>query len=364
MIPSLWFAAVLGSQFYIFPSGMPQPAHVLTAVLFMCYIFRRRLLSSLGASKHIIYALTAFVFYLLCVNIAWSIVESDPAFLINSVFWVFSYLVAVVMLCAVNSDTVRSSVKWAAFAGVVFLAAAWVLKVGRFNYGSRYNGFFNDPNQMAFWVLCATAVFLNLSSKLSKTILVVLCAASLVAVLSTMSRSALLGVGFILFGMFLRFLGFQPGESRVRSYVYIVVGLALFPVLLYFLTGSGLAGDVIQRFAQTDFAEQADLRGYGRLTAYPEYLLFGAGQALDSRFESKHEIHSSWVAILFYYGVVGLALFSFFIYKIFIRLDLSGKFVFVAPMFYGLSTYGLRSPVFWIFIASTLYVVNTKKFSR
>lgn len=117
---------------------------------------------------------------------------------------------------------------------------------------------------------------------------------------------------------------------------------------------------MLDRFSVTDFGEQADLRGYGRPQNYPEFLLFGAGQGLDTRFMSEHEIHSSWVAIFFYYGLIGLTLFIILLWNIFSKLDIAEKLVFFAPMFYGISTYGLRSPIFWFFIASAIFAANKK----
>jgi hypothetical protein len=52
------------------------------------------------------------------------------------------------------------------------------------------------------------------------------------------------------------------------------------------------------------------------------------------------------MAVVFYYGILGLLLFLAFVWKLFpVKLNL----LFMSPLFvYGLFTYGLRTPYFWI----------------
>jgi hypothetical protein len=65
----------------------------------------------------------------------------------------------------------------------------------------------------------------------------------------------------------------------------------------------------LKRLLTTDWQSEAKLRGYFRPIDYPKYLIFGAGHGDEARFNSKHEIHSSFLSIFFYYGVFGLILF-------------------------------------------------------
>jgi hypothetical protein len=92
------------------------------------------------------------------------------------------------------------------------------------------------------------------------------------------------------------------------------------------------------------------VRGYIRFVEAPQFLLYGAGQGGDDRFGEfegyVYEIHSSLAAVLFYYGILGLILFLAFIWKLF---PIKHNLLFLSPLFvYGLFTYGLRAPYFWI----------------
>ena len=247
------------------------------------------------------------------------------------------------------------------FLSLSILLIFWILGFGDYKFGARYNGFFNDPNQMAFWVLCCCSTFLLLNKHgYSYRLLVFFISSALI--MATMSRSALIGLAFIFLGLVYSFYknGEQKrgGRSRVRFPVAIALTLAVFSLSSILIINSEDFKDVAQRFASTNISEQADIRGYARLMNFPEHLIFGAGQAFDERFGHTVEIHSTWVAFLFYYGVLGFSLFAFFVFGIFKKLALYDRLIASAPLVYGFSTFGARTPVFWIFIAVLYYVAS------
>ena len=100
-------------------------------------------------------------------------------------------------------------------------------------------------------------------------------------------------------------------------------------------------------------------------------LLFGAVQGYDMRFKEVsvggvyHEIHSSFASPLFYYGVIGFGLLYAAFYLL-ARDRLRGWqwLVFAAPFVYELTTYGLRTPVFWIMLASLYTIAPSNRLPR
>ena len=105
------------------------------------------------------------------------------------------------------------------------------------------------------------------------------------------------------------------------------------------------------RVLNTKWVDEAKLRGYFRPFEHSQYLLFGAGQGDDARFNAAHEVHSSLLGVFFYYGVAGFILFLVFLYQVFRRLNLPEALMLSAPFVYGLFTYGLRTPIFWVLMA-------------
>jgi hypothetical protein len=107
----------------------------------------------------------------------------------------------------------------------------------------------------------------------------------------------------------------------------------------------------LNRLATTEWQIEAKKRGYLRPIDFPQYLLFGAGHGDEARFNSPYEIHASFMGVFFYYGIFGLALFFGFLFQIFRRLSLPEAVMLSAPFVYGLFTYGLRTPIFWVLMA-------------
>lgn len=358
-IAILWFFALIGSQFYVFSSGSIQPGNIPLLFIMVFSVFKVKKIKNIDID--IIKYLLFFIVYSLIVNLVWSIIEQDTKFIFASLFWLFGFLVLTSGVIDLNSKRVVSFLRSSAFLGIISLLVFWFFGLGEPVFPPRYNAYFNDPNQMAFWILCTFSVYFYLMPKDSKWLVSILLMLSAVLVFATISRSALLGLVFSTVGVVIRFQGLGSKSSLSNKIFYIIISLIVFvPIFLYFSKSNAYIA-LVNRLLTSDFGSQSEIRGYTRILEYPEYLFLGAGQGLDYRFESGVEIHSSWAALLFYYGIFGLFIFLIFIMKIFIRLDIAGKFVFLGPLVYGFSTYGLRSPIFWFFIAAAIYAakVNT-----
>src|SRR5699024_8035594 len=121
-------------------------------------------------------------------------------------------------------------------------------------------------------------------------------------------------------GMMLSLISSTGGTSFQQKLNKKLIGLGLvIPVVCgvtFYIAHSGDFHKLYLRLVNTDIAYALADRGYTQLIEYPKYLLFGAGQGLDSRFGDSAEIHSTWAGFLFYYGLIGLGLFLFFIFRV------------------------------------------------
>ena len=216
---------------------------------------------------------------------------------------------------------------------------------------------FNDPNQMAFWVLCSLSSILLLSQNrlLNTTLFIV----SVILCIATMSRSALVGLLPLGLGFYLKGFSYIKRTSfKIASIVLVAMTIALITVHLF--TGVQISEDstfgfFYNRLVSTDIEGQLETRGYNILAEHDEYILFGAGQDMV-RFGHDVEIHSTWLGILFYYGVVGFSLFVGIFVVLLRRAKLYEILIALGPILYGMSTYGARTPVFYIFIFA-LYIL-------
>lgn len=333
------------SQFYLWSSGLPQFSHLLIILAIVIFSYRGKIIST-----YLIKIFFIFLIYVILVNIVWYFIYLDFSYISSTIYWIFNFLFFLLMVSLVNKDNNKENFKRL----VLFLIPfsyfleifIWLTGVGRYYFSPRYNGLFNDPNQMAFWVLSSCSIYLFLSDNKFKNILVYVL--SLILIVLTMSRSATLGFLILTLGLIFQHKS-RLDFKIIFSLISLVVAIALFSILLKF----GLLDNLLVRFSegvqQND--DQVSSRGFDILINFPEYLLFGAGQGAYYLYSSTgNEIHSTWFGILFYYGIVGFFLFVFFLFNIFKKLDFAEKFIFLGPMIYGFFTYNARTLAFWFLV--------------
>lgn len=341
------------SQFYFWSSGVPQFSHIfiMGAIL---------LLFSKSSKINIEYSniILLFVAYAICVNFAWYLIVLDSSYMMSTVYWIFNLLFFLLMM---NLNQVQINFFYEKllflipFSYIVEIII-WASNLGRYDFEPRYNGLFNDPNQMAFWVLSSCAIYLYISGNGFKKITIYFLA--LFLILLTMSRSA--SVGFLMLTLGLIFS--QKGDLNKRIFVFIGT-LVFFGSLSYFLYNLGVFDSIALRFIEglDQRDSQVEGRGLFSFLDYPQYLIFGAGQGAHWLYNpTGNEIHSTWLGILFYYGIIGISLFLIFLYQIFKKLSLSNKMILLGPMLYGFTTYSARTIIFWFLLAAFLLFSNNK----
>lgn len=342
------------SQFYFWSSGVPQFSHIfiMGAIL---------LLFSKSSKINIEYSniILLFVAYAICVNFAWYLIVLDSSYMMSTVYWIFNLLFFLLMM---NLNQVQINFFYEKllflipFSYIVEIII-WASNLGRYDFEPRYNGLFNDPNQMAFWVLSSCAIYLYISGNGFKKITVYFLA--LFLILLTMSRSA--SIGFLMLTLGLIFS--QKGDLNKKIFVFIGT-LVLFGSLSYFLYNLGVFDSIALRFMEglDQRDSQVEGRGLFSFLDYPQYLIFGAGQGAHWLYNpTGNEIHSTWLGILFYYGIIGISLFLIFLYQIFKKLSLSNKMILLGPMLYGFTTYSARTIIFWFLLAAFLLFSNNNK---
>jgi hypothetical protein len=64
-----------------------------------------------------------------------------------------------------------------------------------------------------------------------------------------------------------------------------------------------------------------------------------------------HEIHSSAGTVFFSYGIVGVALFLYFLWQLLRGASVRSMFILVPPLLYTIAHQGLRVSLLWILFA-------------
>lgn len=345
----LFLTGVLLLQFYIYDSGKLQPSHILFLISFFIIVTIKGFSNFVISNKNF-KRLLRFIFITIIINGFYSITHSNLDFLISSSHYIFGIITTYLTIFILFKFGKKNIFLTILFSTLFFLFILWFLGLGEYKFLPRYNGFFNDPNQMAHWALCTLVMIVLLNDKYQYLNYISLLLTSIIIFLS-LSRSGLMGL-FVVF-----FIVFIPSKKNILLITTIIFIFFIIYSSFSFSDNQILESfdNIITRLSESDFNDQADARGYNRVFQYPEYLVLGSGQAEDYRFKSDFEIHSTWMAILFYYGIFTFSYFLFILHKIFVNLTFTQIGVIMGPLFYGFSTFGLRTPVFWMFLGVIIF---------
>lgn len=379
----LMVGAILASPFYIYASGLPQPAHILMLIasVFIVAVNKEFCDGLVKSNKYLV----AFLCVVIFVNSIYFIKHGEGIFLINSIYWLYGGFLMMAVMCIFDDEWLNDWIKIFILFQLSMVSMSYLLGWGGFLYWPRYEYFLNGPNQLAYFVLALLIIYAVIEK--GEISFGLLCAYFLAAsaIFTTGARSMYIAFAPIIIILMLC----ARGDYRkmlivilipvVIYYVFLILELPWYvPTKAEKLAGENynIWNNTFNRFSElciscssTDYYSieyQLRARGYLRLIDYPEYLIFGAGQGMNERFSNgygfNYEIHSSLLGVWFYYGLAGIILFLLAIWKLFKNKT---NIILLAPVFvYGLFTYGLRSPYFWLilgFIALSPNIFNKDK---
>lgn len=348
---------IISTPFYIFSSGSLQPSHFCLLLFVFSWLLYKK---DFYVDRKLFLLTMPFFIYVVLVNLIYSIYYQDTSFFSYPLNLTFDFLILfslVSFLQGIDNKNIKK-IPYLMFFILSMLFCIWLAGLGEYKFYPRYNGYFNDPNQMAFFVLCVATIASLYIKNIYFYFSVIFVALALI--LFTQSRSAILGVFILLTSLF--FLYWKGNKNSIVVVISLLLFVSIFLLFSFnYISQISYIQSVSERFAETDIGEQSDVRGYTRILNYTQYLFFGAGQGLDMRFNSPVEIHSTWAGILFYYGVVGMSLFLVFIINILKNLNIYQKILFLVPLMYSFSTFGARTVIFWILVACFYHAAKLNK---
>ena len=303
---ALWSLVVLLVPFYVFPSGVPQPADLLGfALLPMLWRgWNGRLPPPLV--KPLKY-LIVFIIYVTIVNVVWSFAivtfstDAKQGFLLAPTYYIFNGLAFFTFLLMFQRYGER--VLWLTVRLV--LASVFLPKSL-----ARATVMFNNANQLGYYAVLSACIILLGQKRLKLSTLQVtagLAACNYLALLSA-SKAALASIAA---------LGAALLISKLRT---IAMTLAVLGLLI---TTDNPFSRAIEHAEQRIVNDQSlgfiEERGYDRIGAFPEYWIMGAGEGDYDRFREisaigAHELHSSMATLFFCYGLIGTLLFGMFMW--------------------------------------------------
>jgi hypothetical protein len=374
----LMLSAIVLSPFYVYPSGLPQPGHLMMLLASAALIFLNRDYCIKMARSN----LPAMLFLLLVmvINTAYGVYYQDKGFAVATAYWSYGYLLLLAVMVVARDSWLSIWIARFIVFEFILIVVSYLVGWGGYTFWPRYQYFFNGPNQLAYFAICLFLVYVAIANGKFSFGLLVAYFLMIFIVITTGGRSAYLAVAPVV----VLLLWMWRKQILICILLVLIAGATSFlfkplclPAYKTSINGNEkincnfevkdpgvesrfIATDTVIRLNELSTKEEVKdhksvktqllVRGYIRFVEAPQYLLYGSGQGGDERFGEHEghvfEIHSSLAAVVFYYGILGLVLFLAFIWKLFpVKINL----LFLSPLFiYGLFTYGLRAPYFWI----------------
>jgi len=301
--------------------------------------------------------------WIVIVSLVWGMIHSSAKFLMDPLFWIYNILVmSLVIVILKKHERGEQLIGYAVLAALAISALGAM--IGLRDPTGRNTGFFNNPNQLAYFSICAIACLVVLKDfKISRQLVVGFILGG-VGLLSAASLGAIAGALFLILALLVANARSVSGALRLPALAAMVIAV----MLLVDGHFGGTISDTLQaRFNRADskITDMYTERNYERIVKFPEHALLGAGSALhEERFSpyGRNEIHSSFGALLFNYGVVGLLLFVAFLVSVLRKASAPLLLSAAAPLLYSVTHMGLRFTTFWILMAIILF--RTKSSSR
>lgn len=341
---------------YLFPSGYPQVSDLIF-VFFMIssfvYMLSVHRFDFKGFPKEWVFLVLVVIF----VSCIWAIILQEFKVAFNMFFWIYNFLLSVCLysLLRINYEYFIKIVLYSVCLALLVSAFGLVLHTGA---SIRSSGFFNNPNQLAYFSLLALVMILFIKDfKLDRVYYIPVLISGVLGILLSASLAAIASSLFIFASYAMSTL------NRKRVIGSFFVSFILF-IGVIFLGGENLSENLTERAKRFDTKVESvsDERNYNRIFSNLDYVLLGAGEGEYQRFGAYEslEIHSSFGNLIFSYGILGFSLFIILLYRVFKNLNYIYSLAFVAPLLYSVTHMGLRSTFFWILIVIGLSLKGRK----
>ena len=347
----LWSLYLCLIPYYVFYSGLPQPGDMI--VLFLAPVALRAWNGRLDRSaRRPLSTLITFSLWVLLINWGWAVLVGNYAlfgpdtFVVFPIYYVYNTIVFLIVCVLYQRYGIRFL--WLTLHVVFFTVAVQVLASLVLHRAVSLRGalFFNNPNQLGFFALvCASLIALGkralgFGAVKSGLCLTMCCYLALLSA----SRAAVIGCALLLAFTLIA----NPKQIAVVGVVILGLAAVGGPVIDAF--GQTQERLAIDRYPHLNFFEE---RGYDRILAHKEYWVLGAGEGGTSRFADTtligaSEIHSSAGTLFFCYGIIGVAIFLVFLFRLVEGAPLATKLILIPTLAYTVAHQGLRSTSVWI----------------
>lgn len=377
-VKKLLLIYILLKPLYIFESGALQVADAFLILASLITVIgisidsktRAKIVDACKSNAHYI----AFVVTTILINSFYFAYYNQSRFLVSSFYFVFNLLAIILFSTTIADRKFLNSVSTILKVNIIIQLLILALGAGRYYDIYRYMGTFNDPNQFAFYILISYFVIYSINVILGKkNFEIVYIAASIFLILQSASTGILLGL--IIFLALEGVYWIAKTKLTYKLVRHMICGSGLVCIIylsLIFIVPSlysnqyiGIdkyfasqviverATDKVSRASSGQEASVWQERGYDKLVIYPKSILYGSGEGGYSRYKLAYhqgEFHSTFPAILFYYGIIPLLILSKWVWLKLKGADIRIVIAVIAIIIESMTLANYRQSLFWLLI--------------
>lgn len=358
----LFLLGVFLKQFYIFDSGRLQISDVFFVMTFLLTIIFRKCRVQKKDYSLMIFVVSAFVIngvYMLCYR---------GGFIVSSIYLFYNLLIVITFGNLLKDTEFICKLVCVLKINIVTQLIIFGMGVGRYLGGSRYQGTFNDPNQYGYFILLNFFILyigcVCIKTKLHTIWYVLTGFLVFISISSGM---------IVAYGIFILFTVIIPICSEKNSFLRIayIIGFSILVMVVAIFGGqiwnyvTGVSdwhviNSITYRISQkTDKLQSSgEIVGFlkdrllYRIVEAPYYFLYGCGEGMYERFISisgeRGEMHSTMIALFYYYGIVPYLFFLKWIKDNLKGIPVAVYGVYIATILEAFTLANHRQPFFWM----------------
>ena len=375
----LIYIYLLLRPYYFFNSGTLQISDYFLILAFLALIIRskRQKANTKRIIKENIYLLV-FIFFTLIINTIGFLTSPDTRFLLSTAYYLFGFCAVMLFSSNIKNAKFRNTIFKILVLNLFLQLSIYILSLGRYWHNSnRYMGTFNDPNQFGYYILLSFAYIyiINLSLKQKKLKIIVPYLIS--AFLILISQSTAMMIGFIAVTILLIIQNIKiiaTNLKKIAKYIAVII-ILIIPIIVIckavIANNEALQTNIdnaMQRIEQktdkinVNSSNKRNIfedRALDYIYYYPEKLLYGAGEGAETEYDlvdHQTEIHSTYPALLFYYGIIPFIILMKWMYKKLKHLNGYLVAIYASLLLESFFLANQRQALFWVFIAIAPYI--------
>ena len=372
--------ALVVKPFYMLPSGSFQVADLCMLISFILIVSAENFKITRILNDEDKF-LRAFLLLVVIINLIYSVLYGEMAFLKSSLYMIFGYMVIIVARKLNTCDVFMSVLKNTCKINIIVQLVIYILKLGKWFEPGRYMATYNDPNQFAFAISTSFLILycIQREKEEKSTWLYFIMCIFLVVTSASMGSLLLIAIFIIMSGAL--FLNGLNKKQKTTILITIICLAAIMGMVIIYQKNSYITEQVtifsnrldekIDRF--TEYGNNGEKGSFFELIVYdrnlraavnhPISFLYGSGEGLMSRFApTDGELHSTWIALLFYYGVIPTSILIWWIINNLKNVDAYFIIANIAMFAETWVMINYRQPTFWLLIIlGSLYETRKKK---